>query len=111
MNEDLRARIIARRYCYGVSYDDPRIGALIEDAWVAGWDRRGREHEEGHEYLSTSCLHAAIDGKPGLHDYCGSKAGMAAGGETWAKAPAQCKFCDSRCTCACHHQASSRAPE
>jgi hypothetical protein len=53
----------------------------------------------GHVYLSTSCLH-------GLHNYCQSGTGKAPGGETWAKRPAQCKFCATPCVCECHKDSS-----
>lgn len=43
-----------------------------------------------HVYLSTGCLH-------GEHAYCQSMTGQQ--GE---KRPGRCKFCDARCTCACH---------
>ena len=54
-----------------------------------------------HEYLSTSCFH-------GEHDYCQSPYGN--NGQTgaaeivWSKRPAQCKFCESTCRCACHRE-------
>jgi hypothetical protein len=60
-----------------------------------------------HHYLSTACLH-------GHHDYCAAPTVSREGG--WqvigpsysskpgeAKTPAQCKFCDARCICPCHH--------
>lgn len=43
-----------------------------------------------HDYLSTACLH-------GEHGYC-----QGADGERGPKRPAQCKFCDAPCLCACH---------
>lgn len=45
-----------------------------------------------HVYLSTSCYH-------GDHLYC--QTGVR--GDGCAKRPAQCKFCDARCICDCHH--------
>lgn len=47
--------------------------------------------EPSHDYLSTGCLH-------GRHDYCKGQVGQAG-----LKTPGQCKFCDARCTCACHN--------
>jgi hypothetical protein len=52
-----------------------------------------------HTYLSTACLHAAEPGREGLHKDC------ATDGKRWDgthKEPARCKFCPSRCICACH---------
>lgn len=43
-----------------------------------------------HIYLSTACLHDR-------HDHCNAMVGYQG-----AKRPAQCKFCDARCVCACH---------
>lgn len=48
---------------------------------------------EGHEYLSTGCLH-------GEHIYCQSMTGRAG-----PKVPASCKFCGARCQCWCHEEA------
>jgi hypothetical protein len=60
-----------------------------------------------HAYLSTSCLHAADEDRAAgeraaLHARCSSERGVADGGETWAKAPARCKFCGALCRCPCH---------
>lgn len=49
-----------------------------------------QQHEGGHRYLSTGCLH-------GEHDYCASMIGLAG-----AKRPATCKFCAAHCICECH---------
>lgn len=43
-----------------------------------------------HEYLSTACFH-------GEHDYCNAMTGY-----NGRKRPAQCKFCETKCTCSCH---------
>ncbi|MHB9756477.1 hypothetical protein ACYBSK_19040 [Streptomyces sp. BYX5S] len=50
----------------------------------------------GHEYLSTGCLH-------NQHHYCQSMTGYQ--GE---KRPGRCKFCDARCVCSCHQEATQR---
>ncbi len=55
----------------------------------------------GHQYLSTSCLHATEPGREELHAYCQGTTGS--NGETqWVKAPASCKFCGAPCVCTCH---------
>lgn len=46
--------------------------------------------QDGHVYLSTSCLH-------GEHGYCQSHTGLSG-----AKKPARCKFCEAPCVCDCH---------
>lgn len=51
-----------------------------------------------HRYISTSCLHALLDGREDLHEYCQSDIGAA----EQPKMPGTCKFCDSRCKCPCH---------
>lgn len=45
-----------------------------------------------HTYLSTACYH-------GDHDYCNSMTGY-----NGAKRPGQCKFCEAKCVCTCHHR-------
>lgn len=45
-----------------------------------------------HYYLSTGCLH-------GQHSYCNSMTGYQG-----QKRPGQCKFCDAKCICLCHHE-------
>lgn len=53
-----------------------------------------------HLYLSTSCLHAVLDGRDELHVYCQEHTGISG-----AKTPAQCKWCDrphGKCICTCH---------
>ena len=45
-----------------------------------------------HVYLSTGCLHDQ-------HGYCQSHTG-----QSGAKTPAQCKFCQAPCTCPCHKE-------
>lgn len=50
-----------------------------------------------HEYLSTACFHDR-------HEYCQGVRGYNEVGDTWVKRPAQCKFCDSACVCACHRE-------
>lgn len=61
-----------------------------------------------HEYLSTSCLHAAELGREDprryeLHGYCQAATGSN-GSTEWAKAPAVCKVCGAACICPCHPQ-------
>lgn len=57
--------------------------------------------QDGHVYLSTSCLH-------GLHDRCGAgkvQLGLKKPGDnglTGLKVPARCKFCAAPCVCGCH---------
>lgn len=46
--------------------------------------------ETTHTYLSTGCLH-------GQHGYCQGTVG-----QTGAKIPARCKFCQTACICSCH---------
>lgn len=46
--------------------------------------------QDGHVYLSTSCLH-------GEHGYCQSHTGLSG-----AKKPSRCKFCEAPCVCDCH---------
>lgn len=46
--------------------------------------------ENGHVYLSTSCLHDK-------HHYCRSAVGQAG-----PKVPGVCKFCKAPCICPCH---------
>jgi hypothetical protein len=55
-----------------------------------------------HVYLSTACLHAQVDGRPELHDYCEGMTGV-----NGVKRPAQCKWCEARCTCDCHGRATA----
>lgn len=50
-----------------------------------------------HEYLSTGCLH-------GRHDYCRNDKGQAG-----PKKPGRCKFCDAKCQCPCHQEATDVA--
>lgn len=45
---------------------------------------------QGHQYLSTGCLH-------GEHGYCQSNTGSQG-----QKIPAVCKFCRAPCMCSCH---------
>lgn len=53
--------------------------------------------EPAHAYLSTACFHEQ-------HGYCSSPMGRAAGGWTWPKSPASCKFCGAPCACPCHRE-------
>ena len=62
-------------------------------------------HRSGHVYLSTSCLHAELDPRPELHDYCAGTAGSCG-----TKEPARCKFCPSRCVCPCHATSPAAEP-
>lgn len=50
-----------------------------------------------HNYLSTSCFHAAEPGREELHDYCQNRNGQAG-----PKKPGECKFCEAKCVCRCH---------
>lgn len=68
---------------------------------VRGWKERGERDRklaagDVHEYLSTSCLH-------GRHEYCAAMIGLSG-----AKRPAQCKFCEAGCVCACHEERGKR---
>lgn len=49
----------------------------------------------GHDYLSTACFHRE-------HGYCNAMVGYQG-----VKRPGQCKFCDARCSCACHGDGQS----
>lgn len=49
MTDEARARTLARRHCYGISFTpDPggKIQRLIEDAYVAGFLRSMRERHD-----------------------------------------------------------------
>lgn len=59
--------------------------------------RRPEAYLREHVYFSTACQHALRDEREDLHDYCSSEVG-----QSGPKTPGRCKFCESRCQCACH---------
>jgi hypothetical protein len=77
----------------GGTGDDPAVDAEVE---VHGTIRAGE-----HAYLSTACLHEALDpGNPQAadwHAYCDATQGAC--GE---KTPATCKWCRAACRCSEH---------
>lgn len=56
-----------------------------------------------HDYLSTACWHAEVDGDDSLHGYCQSPSGRQG-----PKTPGTCKWCAARCRCRCHHKHEAR---
>lgn len=68
----------------------------FREARAAG---KAKHHEQRltrtHVYLSTACLHS-------IHDHCNAKVNL----EGDPKLPQTCKWCDAKCVCDCHKEAS-----
>lgn len=76
------------------------VFAMVVEAWYAN---TGLNRDGGHDYLSTSCLHAGMVSDPDeaaqLHGLCGkAQHDRNEGGEP------RCKTCPAPCRCQCHRE-------